>query len=265
MACKNCNIAITEEQRFCSNCGELTSAKRLQVRSIIASFFSNFLSVDNKFLKTFKDLTTKPELVIDSYCNGYRKNYINVIGYLGFAITLIGFQFFVLRRFFPELLVNDLIASSEALKVNDEVFNMEVFFDSFYEYQGFLTVLLMPVYAFASKLLFFDSKKYNLAEHFVINIYTNSHFFIFWFIITIITLPLGINYNMFVQISVIPMVIYMTYVFKRLFTIKVFDALARVVLYYILVYLVMIVILVIIGIAYGIYLGVTGQLTPINV
>lgn len=95
MECKNCNIPIISNQRFCSNCGELINAKRLKVKSIMSLFLSSFFSLDNKFSRTFKDLTIKPEFVIDSYVNGFRRKYINVISYLGLTITLIGFQFFV--------------------------------------------------------------------------------------------------------------------------------------------------------------------------
>lgn len=265
MNCRNCNSTLSQEQRFCSNCGEMTKAKRLTVKSLVGLFFSNLLSYDNKFLKTFRNLTTKPDDVIDSYIYGFRRKYVNVISYLGLAITLIGIQFFVLRRFFPELLIADSLTAPESFKVNNEVFDMNVFLDSYYEYQGLLTVLLIPLYAIASRVLFFDSKKYNVAEHFVINIYTNAHFFIIWFILTMLTLPLNINYNLFSQFALIPMIVYMTYTFKRLYNIKTFDALARVILYFIIVFVVMIAIFIVAAIIYGIYLGATGQIAPMTV
>nr|WP_321236967.1 DUF3667 domain-containing protein [uncultured Psychroserpens sp.] len=265
MNCKNCDTSLTHEHRFCSNCGELINAKRLKLKSIISLLFSNFLSYDNnKFLKTFRTLTTKPEVVIDSYVHGFRRKYVNVVSYLGLTVTLIGLQFFVLRRFFPELLIADALSSQTSLNVNNELLDINRVLDSFYEYQGLLTVVFIPLYAFGSKLLFFDSKKYNLAEHFVINIYTNSHVLIFWFFITLMTLPLNINYNILSQFAIIPMLIYMTYAFKRLYNIKIFDALARIILYYIIVFVVMISIIVLVGIAYGVYLGSTGQITPMN-
>ncbi|WP_204345519.1 DUF3667 domain-containing protein [Psychroserpens algicola] len=264
MTCNNCETSLTPEQKFCSNCGEIINAKRLQLTSIIGLFFSNFLSYDNKFARTFRELTVKPEIVIDNYVHGFRKKYVNVISYLGLAITLIGLQFFILRRFFPELLSADIISPTNPIKVNNETFDYNSIVDSFYEYQGLLTIVFIPLYAIASKLLFFDSKKYNLAEHFVINIYANAHFFIFWFFVTLLTLPLNINYNILSQLALLPMLVYMTHVFKRLYSIKTVDAFARVVLYYIMVFVVMIIILIIFGIVYGIYLGATGQITPID-
>ncbi|WP_298896921.1 DUF3667 domain-containing protein [uncultured Psychroserpens sp.] len=264
MNCKNCNSQLSGDfDHFCSNCGERINANRLTVKSIVALFFSNFLSYDNKFIKTFRDLTLRPESVINSYNQGFRRKYVNVVSYFGLTITLIGLQFFVFRRFFPQLLsVGDLIENS--VPVNNQMFNPETFIDNFYQYQGLLTLVFIPVYALSSKLLFLDSNRYNLAEHFVINIYTNAHFLIFWFVLSMISIFFSINYNVFSQFAIIPMLIYMTYVFKRLFDIKTFNAFIRVVAYYLIVLVVMLVFAAIIGILYGIYLGATGQIKPID-
>nr|WP_321222318.1 DUF3667 domain-containing protein [uncultured Psychroserpens sp.] len=264
MNCKNCKTILSDNHNFCSNCGESTKVKRLKVKSIIGLFFSNFFSVDNKFLKTFTDLTIRPETVINNYVSGFRKKYVNVITYLGLSITLIGFQFFILRRFFPELLIVDSLNVSNNLKINNDAFDINAVFDSFYQYQGLLTILFIPIYTFASRLLFLDFKKYNLAEHFVINIYTNAHFFIIWFFITIITLPLKLNYNLFSQFVIIPMIIYLTFTFKRLYALRTFDACIRVVAYNIIALIVTGVIIITCAIAYGFYIAYTGQLTPFN-
>ncbi|MCD2260370.1 DUF3667 domain-containing protein [Psychroserpens luteolus] len=264
MNCKNCNSQLSEDfNRFCSNCGERINANRLTVKSIVSLFFSNFLSYDNKFIKTFRDLTLRPEKVINSYNQGFRRNYVNVVSYLGLVVTLIGLQFYIFRSFFPELLsVGDLIKTTTP--VNEKIFDPETFLDNFYQYQGLLTVMFIPIYAFGSKLLFLDSKRYNLAEHFVINIYTNAHFFTFWFVASMISIVFSINYNLFSQFAIIPMLIYMTYVFKRLFDIKTFNAFIRVVAYYLIALIVMIISAIIIGVIYGIYLGASGQIQPID-
>jgi len=269
MDCRNCKTSLNENSRFCSNCGEIINANRLRVKSIIGLFFSNFFSFDNKFARTFKDLTVKPEMVIDSYVSGYRRKYINVIGYLGLAITLIGFQFFVLRRFFPELLIVDSLQNSSSLKVNNDNIDLTSIInsamDSFYQYQGLLSVMLIPVYAFASRLLFLDIKKYNLAEHFVINIYLNAHFYIFWIVLTLITLPFKFNYNLFSGFAVVPMLIYMTYTFKKLYNLRTFETFFRVLLQYVIISIATIAVVLIFALGYGFYLGYTGQITPATI
>jgi hypothetical protein len=264
MDCKNCNASLNDTSQFCSQCGEIINAKRLKVKSIIGLIFSNIFSYDNKLSRTFKDLTTKPEVVIDNYVNGFRKKYINVIGYLGLALTLIGFQFFVLRRFFPELLFVDTSQNPDILKANSAIIDINSIMDSFYQYQGLLTILFIPIYALSSWVSFLDNKKYNLAEHFVINIYSNAHVFIFWFVITLITLPLKFNYNLFSQFSLVIMFIYMIYVFKRLYGISTLNSFARALVYYIIASILIIGIVLTFAVAYGFYLAYTGQITPMN-
>ncbi|MGB3607787.1 MAG: DUF3667 domain-containing protein [Psychroserpens sp.] len=261
MNCGNCNTQVTLEQQFCSQCGEKTTFKRLSLKSIVGSFFSDLISYDNKFLKTFKVLSIKPELVIESYIQGFRRTYVNPLTYLGLTITLIGFQFFILNRFFPELLRGDTFFATKPDN-SSSPFDINSFLNTFYQYQGILTVLLIPLYGFASRLLFLDFKKHNLAEHFIINIYANSHLYIIWVALTLATLPLGINYNVFSQFSAILLIIYLTYIFKRLYNIKTYDALARIVLYTILVLVATIILVFVMTIIYILFMIFSGQLTP---
>ncbi|GFZ94468.1 hypothetical protein GCM10011531_27810 [Aquaticitalea lipolytica] len=262
MECKNCQSTLNGQQKFCSECGEKITANRLTIKSILSLFLSQFLSYDNKFVKTVIDLTIKPDIVINNYINGFRKKYVNVIGYLGLSLTIIGLQFFVLRRFFPELLKADNAFGSQMPQENLNVIDFQSLMDSFYEYQGLLTVLFIPIYALVSWTLYLNSKKYNLAEHFVINIYTNAHFFLFWFIVVILTIPFGINYNLFSQFAIIPMIGYMTLVFYKLYDFSIWNTLLRVVLYYFIAFIIMMVIMVIVGVLYGVYLAATGKITP---
>jgi len=104
MNCRNCNTQVVDESRFCTNCGEKIPFKRLTVKSLIALAFNQVLDIDNKLFKTFKKLFTHPEQVINDYTKGFRKKYINVMSYLGLAITILGLQFFILKKFYPELL-----------------------------------------------------------------------------------------------------------------------------------------------------------------
>ena len=65
------------------------------MRSIAADINEQFLNIDNKFLKTFFHLFTKPDVVIGGFINGTRKKYINVIQYLAISLTLLGVQLFI--------------------------------------------------------------------------------------------------------------------------------------------------------------------------
>lgn len=158
----------------------------------------------------------------------------------------------------------DISQNPDAIKINNEALDLNSLMDSFYQYQGLLTILFIPAYAFASWISFLDFKKYNFAEHFVINIYTNAHFFIFWCVFTLLTIPLKINYIFFSQYSFVIMIIYMTYTFKRLLSISMLNSFVRSIVYYIIAIIVIIIGVLFFTIAYGLYLASSGQITPIN-
>ena len=211
MNCKNCNVSITNEDNFCPSCGEKTTFKRLTIKSFTANFLNQFLGIENKLYKTFKELFTQPELVINSYIEGFRKKYVNVISYLGLAITLIGLQFFILKKLTPEVLIGDFQNN------NSQGLDMQSIMNLTYDYQGFIAIASIPFYALISRFVFIDSKKYNVAEHFVIITYSSAQLFIAWFFLIMATLPFGFNYSIISSFLLIPMFIYMVYVYKRLY------------------------------------------------
>lgn len=254
MECRNCKTSTTLESSFCTKCGEKIHFKRLTVRSFITTAFTQFLDVDNKLFRTFKKLFTHPEIVIDDYIKGFRKKFVNVISYLGVALTLLGLQFFILKKFYPELL------SIDTKEIKSDVFDMQKFIDIFYDYQGLFTIALIPLYALVSRFVFIDTKKYNLAEHFVINSYVTAQTFIAWFFIVIITIPIGLNYNLFSQFLIIPLYVYMAFVFKKLYGLSTISITLRTIAYALLSFFVVIITVMIIAIAVGIYLGATGQI-----
>ena len=82
MECKNCELSIQTHHNYCPSCGAKVIRNRLTIKALFAHFSEQFLNYDNKFLKTFRQLTTKPETVTDCYIHGTRKRYVNVISFL---------------------------------------------------------------------------------------------------------------------------------------------------------------------------------------
>ena len=214
MECRNCNHLISTKSAFCEACGEKVIFKRLTIKSFISDFLNQFLSIDNKFLKTFINLFTKPEIIIDNYIKGFRKNYVNVIPYLGLSITLIGIQFFILKKFFPELMTFNLPTDEPAN------FDFNSVLNKVYEYQGLIAILSIPIYALLSRFVFINSKKYNIAEHLVIITYSAAQLYIVTFAATLISLPLAINFNTLSSFVFIPALLYMALIYKKLYSIS---------------------------------------------
>ena len=79
MNCKNCNKPLNAIQKFCDDCGAKIIQNRLTPKVLAAQVNEQFISIDNKFLRTFIDLFKNPEIVIDGYINGTRKKHIDVL------------------------------------------------------------------------------------------------------------------------------------------------------------------------------------------
>ena len=213
--------------------------------------------IDNKVYKTFIDLFKKPEVVIDRYVNGFRKQYINVISYVGLSLTLIGLQFFILKNYFPELLTFENMQSNGTFGA-DQINNI---FNKVFDYYGFLTVISIPIYAVVTKLLFSDFEKYNLAEHIVINAYTLAQTFITFFFFTLLCIPLKVNYQTISLISILFTTVYSYWFFRRLFPeFNVFNIIIRVLAFLILTTIGVMMLGMLIAFCYGIYMGFTGQI-----
>ncbi len=141
------------------------------------------LSVDNKLLKTFLHLFTKPEIVINSYIQGVRKRYFNPVSYLLVSITLSGIYLYFLK----DVAIQSL-SSIQEMDPNNPFYSLGYGSDMFnimYDYPAFVTAINIPIYAFVSWLVFLNRKKYNFYEHIVIYLYTISQVSILSFILVL--------------------------------------------------------------------------------
>lgn len=211
MPCKNCNTELLETDDFCNSCGAKVIRNRLTIKNLFDNFSEQFLNYDNKFLQTFISLFTKPENVIGGYIEGVRKKYINPISYFAFAITLAGFQIYIIRSFFPE----GLDLSSLTVKGQEELANS--YFNFIENYQSLLLPLFVPVYALMSKIVFFNYKKYNYTEHLVVFLYILSQLTIALIIPVIVFAALGYTYGDFTVLTVLFQITYSAYCLRKIF------------------------------------------------
>ena len=211
MECKNCELSIQTHHNYCPSCGAKVIRNRLTIKALFAHFSEQFLNYDNKFLKTFRQLTTKPETVTDCYIHGTRKRYVNVISYFAIALTLSGFQMFIVNKFFPELVNVDFLSQNGMEDRNQQNMNFGQ------EYQSIIYMLIVPVYALMSKIVFFNHKQYNFTEHLVINMYLAAHVSIITSVLVLITSFLGINFGLMGLLSLPLQIIFFAYCYKRIF------------------------------------------------
>lgn len=183
MECKNCQLALTESQNYCGSCGAKVIRNRLTFKNLWHEFTERFFNVDNTFLKTFRHLFTKPQLVIGGYIQGIRKKYMNPISYLGIALTLSGLSIFLMRKFFWD----DLILASIQTQDGADPETMEKIMGITFDFNSFLFLLYIPMLAIPAFVII-NKNKFNLSEYLLTFIYVMSHFSIVSFFVTMILL-----------------------------------------------------------------------------
>ncbi len=211
MNCKNCHTSFPEDTDYCPSCGGKVIRNRLTLKALFAHFSEQFLNYDNKFLKTFLHLFSKSEVVIDGYINGTRKRYVNAISYFAIALTMSGLNIFILQKFFPETL------NFSALGINNQEENFQNYMNLVFEYYSLQMMLIIPLIALISKIVFFNRKKYNYTEHLVIYLYTFAQTTFIGVLLTFLIILFNLDYGIFSYISMVITFIYSAYCLKRLY------------------------------------------------
>lgn len=75
--CLNCEYPLDISDKFCSNCGQINSTKRLTIKEFINEFFANFYAYDSKLNNTIRSLFTKPGCMALEYVRGKKNSYAN--------------------------------------------------------------------------------------------------------------------------------------------------------------------------------------------
>ena len=233
--CINCQEPLALDQRFCSNCGGKRVYNRITWRNLFEDFIDRFLNIENAFLKTFLTLFKKPEDVIGGYLKGMRKKYLPAFSYFAVAITVAGVAAFIIKNWFIE----DMIEAQVGFYSGDTAELQRTFstkwIKGMMDYQSVVYFAMIPVLAVFSRTVFWNYKKYNLVEHFVIYLYGYSH-------IALITTTIGLLaiwnqtlYQIYGVISPLIMIAYMTYVLKRLFQLDAGNIILKTGLFFLLI------------------------------
>ena len=222
--CKNCNHELSTADNYCQKCGAKHIRNRLTIRNLWTDFQDVFLNLDNNLLRTYIDLFKRPEEVIGGYINGLRKRYFGVFNYYALALTLAGFQIFIVRKYFPESLdITSLVPE------NTPQAEMDIGWS--FDYFSLISLLSMPLYALMARLTFIKLKKFNYTEHLVIMTYIFAQY-------TITTVPfsltgaiLGFNYYIVGNIFSVLLMGYTIYCYKRLYPLTLEQAILRTLLF----------------------------------
>lgn len=124
IVCLNCNQPISDNDNFCSNCGQVNDELPLSIKQFISEFFSGFFSFDTRFFKTFIPLLFKPGKVSKEYVEGKRRKYVNPFQ-LYLHVTIV---FFLIQGLFSALdkyKISDSILKNDTKIVTDSIAKQE--------------------------------------------------------------------------------------------------------------------------------------------
>ncbi len=80
--CLNCNHPLDISDKYCPNCSQANSTKKLTLKDFFEEFFSNIISYDSRLLKTLISLLTRPGSITKDYISGKRMSYTNPFRFL---------------------------------------------------------------------------------------------------------------------------------------------------------------------------------------
>lgn len=210
--CLNCGTALTDI--YCPHCGQKGTVDRITWHHVGEEITHFFTHIEYGFLKTTKELLTRPGVTQKNYLDGKRKTYHKPISYLLIWVAIFLLVSALTKRFgyYDKETTTTLLntgAENEAMIL---------------KYRAFIEILILPFTAFNGWLLL-AFPKITYLEFLVTGFYRFAVFYIFLTVQYIFSLIAGINpeskYSLY-AISVVFMAwtIYVFYLFFKLYNVK---------------------------------------------
>jgi hypothetical protein len=117
LKCLNCNHPLDISDKFCPNCGQKNTTKRLSLKDFVDEFLANFYAYDSKVKNTIIKLFTKPGKAAKEFIDGKRQTYANPFRFY-LSVSLIYFIFSGLVTKFNDDTIVDL--DQTIIKKNEE-------------------------------------------------------------------------------------------------------------------------------------------------
>jgi len=97
--CLNCDHPLDKSDKFCPNCSQLNSTKKLHLKDLFNEFFGSLFAYDSRIVRTFKVLLFKPGIISKEYVAGKRMRYANPFRFY-LSVSII---FFLLTGLFNKI------------------------------------------------------------------------------------------------------------------------------------------------------------------
>ena len=151
--CINCGKHF--EGNYCSNCGQESDTEKFTMKKI-GQLFAEGFSLEKGVLYLIGSLTIYPQKIIKSYLKGYRVKIYDPLKYLLLSSAILAFLNIIFKP-----------SSSFSASVGDSGTpqNINIWMSN---YMSLLIILVQPLYATVTKLLFKENKL-NYAENIILN------------------------------------------------------------------------------------------------
>ncbi len=169
--CLNCGEAATA--KFCSNCGQKQGVNRLTWRTVFDDLQKRLLGFDNNFLRTLKDLTIRPHVVIASSIEGVRVRYIGPVGYYFLMLTIYVLVISITGIDMAEASNN--LSQSLNGDTSSEQLAIQLKWNGFVAENIRIISFVMLPFFITGVWLVFKNKGYNFLETSVITFYGQAH------------------------------------------------------------------------------------------
>mgnify|MGYP000117478265 CR=1 FL=1 len=80
--CLNCGHPLDMSDKYCPNCSQANSTKKITLKDYLDEFFGTLISYDSRLFRTLSTLLIKPGKISQSYIDGKRISYTNPFRFL---------------------------------------------------------------------------------------------------------------------------------------------------------------------------------------
>lgn len=151
--CKNCNSPINGH--YCANCGQKADTHRFTTKHLVHELIHAVTHADKSIFGFIKAMLSHPGQTVKNYLEGQRKRYFNP--FTAF-ILMVGFQIVVLSLVKHPVRVGAPAEELRGIRIEEFIHhNLKLMF-----------VVLLPFLSFLTWLFY---RRYNYAEHFVLNVF----------------------------------------------------------------------------------------------
>lgn len=174
------------DNKYCPNCGQTTSTKRLTIKSMFDYIMYGMFKMNGGFLYTVKELLLRPWNVIRDYIRGRRTIYMQPFLTL-IAVTLYYAIFSHLLGLSFHFSIDDVLNEFDIKEVNTIGSYYKVAIEYLLNNQFLFSLILILPFIFSIRIAYrkMNAKRFNIAEYIVAATYLLS----FSFIIDILLLP----------------------------------------------------------------------------